>query len=133
MSMTTGERIKLARETAGLNQAELAERLSVEPPTVSRWENGVNEPRPSQLIKLAKIVNRSVDWIKGIDESGNQDIEKRLADLEAMMIAQAPELSHIPKDILEALLRWNPKHWGIVRAVLQIAPSQKKLSKKDAG
>jgi len=38
---TPGQRIKAAREAAGLSQAELAKRVGVGPTTVSRWEAGL--------------------------------------------------------------------------------------------
>jgi DNA-binding transcriptional regulator YiaG len=37
----TGSEMKRHRETLGLKQTELAERLGVHPMTVSRWERGV--------------------------------------------------------------------------------------------
>lgn len=42
------------RETLGLKQTELAERLGVHPMTVSRWERGaISIPRPvAQLIVM---------------------------------------------------------------------------------
>lgn len=57
------ERIKLAREAARLNSAELARRVGVKPSSVSLWESGKNTPSVSNLAKLAVILNVRFEWI----------------------------------------------------------------------
>ncbi len=60
---TIGERIRLARKRAGLNQAALAERLGVTQPAVANWESGVHDPRRVVLAKLADALGTSLDWL----------------------------------------------------------------------
>lgn len=60
---TIGERIRLARKRAGLNQAALAERLGVTQPAVANWESGVHDPRRVVLAKLADALGASLDWL----------------------------------------------------------------------
>ena len=60
---TIGERIRLARKRAGLNQAALAERLGVTQPAVANWESGVHDPRRLVLAKLADALGTSLDWL----------------------------------------------------------------------
>lgn len=71
---TIGERIRLARKRAGLNQAALAERLGVTQPAVANWESGVHDPRRVVLAKLADALGTSLDWLsEGARSSAERD------------------------------------------------------------
>lgn len=63
---TIHERIRYAREQAGLTQPQLAEKVGVSPQAVQQWEKveGGTSPRGSRLEALSKAVNRSVVWIQ---------------------------------------------------------------------
>lgn len=50
-----GERLRAARRTANLTQAEVAQRLGVHVMSVSQWERGVNVPEEARLAKLALL------------------------------------------------------------------------------
>lgn len=51
-----GERIRDARLKRGMTQEALALSLRVGSIAVSRWERGVQKPRPEHLRKLARIL-----------------------------------------------------------------------------
>lgn len=51
--MNVGEKIKQARERAGLTKKELAERLGVVYQTVSRFETGTRMPKIQMLKKIS--------------------------------------------------------------------------------
>lgn len=53
-------RIKRARLTEGLTQAELAERMSVSNVTVCKWENGQTFPSVKRLKSLAETLHTTV-------------------------------------------------------------------------
>lgn len=136
--MTIGDRIRMARESVGMTQAELAERLGVEPPSVSRWESGGYSPRPSRLAEMAKILGRPPDWFVGVPKDPSYDLEKRLADLEArfqktsvLPVDLALALAEIPLDTLHALVAMYPAREGAIRAILGLEPNGK--AKKGAG
>ena len=57
--------IKIAREKAGISQKEIAITLGVAQPTVSGWENGRRVLAGDKLVKLAKILNVTVDYLLG--------------------------------------------------------------------
>jgi transcriptional regulator with XRE-family HTH domain len=62
--MTLSERIKAAREAAGLTQGALAKTLAVDQTLVCRWENG-QEPRLETLRRLAAALNTTIDALVG--------------------------------------------------------------------
>ena len=49
---TLGQRIAYYRKRAGLTQEELAEKCSVTPQAVSKWENDISSPDISLLPTL---------------------------------------------------------------------------------
>ena len=66
--MTLGQKLKQLRFEKDLTQKELAERLHVSFQTVSKWENGENEPDIATLKELAELFNCSVDYLIGSEK-----------------------------------------------------------------
>lgn len=67
-------RLKIAREKAGLTQKELAERLNVPPPVISRYENSDTEPRIGFVAKTAQILGVSADFLIGVKAMNETDL-----------------------------------------------------------
>ena len=68
---TIHSRIKYLRESAGLTQNELAEKLGLTDVAISRWELGITSPRSKTLINMANLFGVTVDWIKrGVSNKG---------------------------------------------------------------
>ena len=57
--------IKKLREAAGMTQAELAARLQLTTPSVTKWELGRANPTYDNLIQLAEIFGVSLDEAAG--------------------------------------------------------------------
>ena len=55
--MNTGERIKATRQKQGLSQRSLAEKVGVSEISIMRLEKGRREPRPSEMQKIAQVLN----------------------------------------------------------------------------
>jgi transcriptional regulator with XRE-family HTH domain len=55
-----GQRLLLAIEHAGMNQADLADRLGVKPATVSRWISGVNPISLDMLERIGEVCDCTV-------------------------------------------------------------------------
>lgn len=68
--MTLGQKLKELRSLKGLTQKELADKLHVSFQTVSKWENGENEPDIATLKELAVLFNCSVDYLIGSEQEG---------------------------------------------------------------
>lgn len=58
--MTTGERIRLAREARGMTQSQFAEKIGVHWVQVSQWERGERNPKIETLEKIADALQLDV-------------------------------------------------------------------------
>ena len=71
--MNIGQRIKQLRLERNITQPELAKAINVSNGLISFWENSVNEPKASLILKLAIYFNVSSDYLLGLeDELGNK-------------------------------------------------------------
>jgi len=62
--MSLSERIKVAMQTAGVNQVELARACGVKPPSVHGWLSGKSKfLRGENLLKAARALRVSQDWL----------------------------------------------------------------------
>ena len=61
--MSFANRLKYARQAAGLSQEELAERLSVSRQAVGKWEQGLAYPEVEKLLTLCAVLNVSMDTL----------------------------------------------------------------------
>ncbi len=61
--MTLGERIANLRKEAGYSQEYIAEQLEVSRQAVSKWEKDLSSPDTGNLIKLAELLNTSVQFL----------------------------------------------------------------------
>ena len=67
--MNLGERIKQCRKSRGLTQDKLSELLNISVMSVRRWEWGERKPDISIIPKLASVLNTSVEYLMGINET----------------------------------------------------------------
>lgn len=74
-----GDNIKRIRKQKGLSQEELAVELFVVRQTVSKWEGGLSVPDADAVIKIAEVLNVSVNDILGV--SVNDSIENLTEEL----------------------------------------------------
>ena len=62
-----GENLRELRLERNIGQVELAKAISTSKGIISLWENGLREPKLSNLIALAKFFNVSIDFLVGLD------------------------------------------------------------------
>ena len=68
-------KIKELRESFGLTQKALGEKLGIDGHNVGDWERSKCEPSTDMLIKLADLFNCSIDYLVGReDDFGNVNI-----------------------------------------------------------
>ncbi len=56
------------RTERNISQATLAKELGVARAAISFWENGVNEPKLSYLIAIAKYFGVTLDYLAGLED-----------------------------------------------------------------
>ena len=61
------ERLKELRIEKGIGQVELAKAINVSKGIISLWENGLREPKLSNLIALAQCLDVSTDYLVGLE------------------------------------------------------------------
>lgn len=92
------ERIRIAREQAGLSQAKVAKLLGVNHrPTISEIEAGRRKVTAEEITKLAEIFKVSVAWLSA---AKSEDSDAYQAKIELA----ARELSKINKKDLDTVL-----------------------------
>lgn len=65
-----GERLALARRAQGITQQQVAEMLGVARTTITAIEGGIRSPRPEELVRLARLYDRSVgDLLRATEQS----------------------------------------------------------------
>ena len=62
------ERLKELRTEKDVGQVELADKLGVSKAIISMWENGLREPKLSNLILLAEYFGVSIDYLAGLTD-----------------------------------------------------------------
>jgi len=92
---TLGERIGVARDRAGLSEAELATHLAVQRQTIDSWEGDGAEPRANKLMMLAGILGVTPAWLlsgAGDGVSSPDEAATTLIDDKALRLRLADEL-----------------------------------------
>lgn len=79
MPVELHERIRLAREDAGLTQGQLAKLLEVSRPTVSDIEAGRRKVSAEELGKMSDLFGISTEWLLGRDQSAGMSQDLLLA------------------------------------------------------
>lgn len=73
--MEFSERLKDLRKQAGLTQVDVAEKLGISQPAYASWERGAKKPTQENLVKIAQILNVSVDYLVGNSNENIKDDE----------------------------------------------------------
>lgn len=77
---TFGERLKQAREEAGMSQEALAEALGVVRRTVAGYEAGTKSPRLDRLPRISEVLRKPPGWF--LPRAAELTAEARLERLE---------------------------------------------------
>lgn len=64
-----GERLRQARERAGLSRKELGDAINISPAGYAYYERGQRDVTPTSLIRIARLLKVSADWLIGLKES----------------------------------------------------------------
>jgi len=73
--MEFSERLKKLRKQAGFTQVEVASKLGISQQAYASWERGAKKPTQDNLVKIAQILNVSVDYLVGNSEEKSDDLD----------------------------------------------------------
>ena len=91
------ERLKTLRKQAQLTQVDVAEKLGISQPAYASWERGIKKPTQENLVKIAQILNVSVDYLVG-----NSDYtEDKLDNIELLFRMNSKGLTDEEKEIFK--------------------------------
>lgn len=110
-----GQKLREARKAAKLSQEKLAAEVRVEPPSISRWENGHDFPEDSRLPLICKALDVPIEFFEGKDDI----LRPSLGALRKLVLGHqddVPLLSLIP--VLKRFLNEAPEVRAHVLAVL---------------
>lgn len=89
---TMADRIRRAREDAGLNKSQLARAVGVSAPTVTDWENGtILTLKAENLFPLAAALKRTPEWILSGREPRSQPSTSMVAESAPPIYRVRPE------------------------------------------
>jgi transcriptional regulator with XRE-family HTH domain len=75
---TLAQRLRLAREQAGLSQGQVAKMMSIHRPTVTEIEAGRRRVQLDEVAAFAKLYRVSVPWLMGEDGEGDDVREAKV-------------------------------------------------------
>lgn len=97
------ENLKILRKQKGFSQEELAVRVNVVRQTVSKWEKGLSVPDADIVVKLAEVLDVSVNELLGEEIKCNDkklEVAEQLAKLNALLAIQLQRKQQVRKTVL---------------------------------
>lgn len=73
--MEFAERLKTLRKQEKLTQAQIANELDISQQAYASWERGVKRPTQENLVKIAQVLNVSVDYLVGNSEDNSDELD----------------------------------------------------------
>lgn len=62
------QRLFELRKSLNISQLELAKRIGASQKAVDFWEKGINEPKASFIVELAKTFGVTTDYLLGLED-----------------------------------------------------------------
>ena len=94
--MEFAERLKTLRKQVKLTQAQIAEKLNISQQAYASWERGTKKPTQENLVKIAQVLNVSVDYLVG-----NLEEEDELDNIELLFRMNSKGLTEEEKEIFK--------------------------------
>ena len=102
-SIRIGQRLRLAREMAGLSQTQVARMLTLHRPSVSEMEAGRRKVSAEELTKLSEIYDISMLWLTGLEKETGVEASDRIKLAAREFAKLKPEDLGRILDLLKAL------------------------------
>ena len=95
--MEFAERLKTLRKQVKLTQAQIAEKLDISQQAYASWERGVKKPTQENLVKIAQILNVTVDYLVG----NSDNTENELDNIELLFRMNSKGMTDEEKEIFK--------------------------------
>ncbi|WP_195487321.1 helix-turn-helix domain-containing protein [Streptococcus parasanguinis] len=95
--MEFSERLKKLRKDTGLTQVDVASKLGISQQAYASWERGIKKPTQENLVRLAQILNVSVDYIVG----NLQETSDELDNIELLFRMNSKGLTDEEKEVFK--------------------------------
>ena len=144
--MEISERLKEARQNAGMTQEQVAEKIMVSRVTVSHWENGKSLPDIVSWISLSDLYSISLDELVKGDSKMTEKVKKEAKDAnnnkrqirETAILAIAVQLAYAVstivggafKDFCEAALLWVLIAIGLAASMTYLSQTEPNEDRK---
>jgi len=96
-----GERIKIARKSAGLTAEDFAKRLGVTSKTVRGWEKSRRVPRANQLVMMAGMLNVTAPWLLEGREQEFMELDNEEAVLRGKIAAAKQKVAELTEILID--------------------------------
>lgn len=96
--MELNEQIRVARESAGMTQEQLADKLEVSKQAVVWWETGVHSPRLAKLRLIEELLHTR------FNATGSPDASPEMAGVAAEDVSLAIAIRRLPKAQRDAIV-----------------------------
>ena len=97
LKMEFSERLKELRKKVNFTQVEIAEKLGISQPAYASWERGVKKPTQENLVKIAQVLNVSVDYLVGNSEDKSDELD----NIELLFRMNSKGLSEEEKEVFK--------------------------------
>lgn len=95
--MEFAERLKILRKQVKLTQAQIAEKLNISQQAYASWERGVKKPTQENLVKIAQVLDVTVDYLVG----NSDNTEDELDNIELLFRMNSKGLTDEEKEIFK--------------------------------
>jgi transcriptional regulator with XRE-family HTH domain len=127
--LVISERIKELRKAHNWNQAELAEKMSIDSKMISYYENGKYVPSAEVIVKLAEVFDVSIDYLlipdipkKPLRQNINNELIQELSDFENLPDKDKEMIMHMVHTVISK----NKMRELAIKAPPEVKHSQKK-------
>lgn len=94
--MTKGERIKKLRESAGMSQTELADKLNTKKQTIYKYETDIVTNIPSDKIeRMSEIFNVSPAYIMGWSDEKTPKMPSNIIPIDSLQFCDVPIIGRV--------------------------------------
>lgn len=73
--MEFSERLKKLRKDTGLTQVDVASKLGISQQAYASWERGIKKPTQENLVKIAQVLDVTVDYLVGNSEEKTDELD----------------------------------------------------------